>query len=404
VIALLAVLASGSVAAASVAPVRVQESPDKAERLRRLRELHALPDGFVQFARVPDEGIGPRAGFGAGEVALLYFRPGSEGGDLMIARTADEGRTFTAGKRVNPISGSVATEGDCHTGSVDVGPDGAANVVWTTPGPTRRLCFARMERDSEAPTLVDLGSPAGLGAWASVALDKQGRVYVFYVANDPARAEDPLGRCVWLRKSLDGVEFDAPVSIDEKQRGVSDQSALASHVDRVMGTVFVLYRTAYVLKPGSPSLARGMRLIHSSDGVQFDSVWVDNWKGIRDPRSVVGLSQEENSTLATWESGGDVFWSIIRRQLKKVEVPMTPQSEGPPVVRSRPAGASGGGEVLLTWLERPKGEPTSPLRLGWRIWLRELRAPIAEGFAPEAPRSGGAVVLPRAGGGFTILY
>jgi hypothetical protein len=368
--------------------------------------LVKLPDDFVQFARVPEAGLYPRVGIGQGELAVLWYQGGGAAGDLFLARSRDEARTFSPARRVNAVPASVACDGGAHAGAIDLGPDGSAHVAWTTAGEARSLLYARVPADSDPLPPVELGAPLGLCFSVAVTVDARGRVFVFYAsASGPEDLESvPPGRRIWMRTSTDGLAFTEPVTIDREHTGVSEHSGIAAHVDEIMGTVFVLYRTAYALKPDSASLARGMRLGSSEDGETFRSVWVDNWKAVRDPRSSAVLGQEDNSTLAIWDAGGEVFWSVIRRQVKKVNLPMQPRSEGPPVLRTRPTGAAGEGEVFLAWLERPKDAPRTPPRVGWRVWLREGRAPLGGGFAPEALQAGTPVALARSAGGFTLLY
>jgi hypothetical protein len=372
----------------------------------KLQNLVQLPADFVRFARLPEGGLFPRVARGKDELAVLYFQGGEERGDLLVVRSRDEGASFSAPQRVDPEQGTAARVEDLHGGELDVGPDGSVHVVWTTPSDPPALRYARLPAEGEPLAPVDLGAPPGLCLSAAVAVNGAGRIHVFYLAAEgPEDLESvPPERRVWVRRSQDGLEFSPPEPVDRESTGVSEHSAMTAHVDEVMGTLYVLYRTGYALKPDSPSLSRGMRLLHSEDGEAFKSTWVDNWKSVRDPHSNASLGQEDLSTLAVWESGGQVFWSVIRRQAKKMNVPMEPRSDGPAMVRSRPAGAAGSGEVCLAWLERPEADPAAAPKLAWRVWLREGRAPIGDGVAPGAPRCGWPAIFPRAAGGFTVLY
>lgn len=370
------------------------------------RSFLDLPEGFVRFSRVPEGGLYPRIAVGKEALAVLSYKGSEDRGDLFVSWTGDEGKTFSPGLRVNSAQGSVASADSRHGGSIDLGADGAAHVVWATGGDERSLRYIRVQPGRESGESVDLGVLPGLCRSPAVAVDGRGRIFVFYAAaSDPAELQSvPPLRQVWMRTSDDGLGFSEPVVLDDRLKSVSEHSALAAHIDEVMGTIFVLYRTGYALKPNSPSLSRGMRLLSSTDGTTFAANWVDNWRGVRDPRSNALLSQEESSTLAVWESGGDVFWSVIRRQVKKMNMPITPRTDGPPVTRERPSGAAGEGEVLLTWLQRPKDDPEAAPKLAWRVWMREGRAPIGEGLAPEPPLAGAPAVFARARGGFTVLY
>jgi hypothetical protein len=379
---------------------------DVAPGTPRISGLAQLPEGFVRFARVPEEGLFPRVALDQGELAVLYYKGGEDAGDLFLARSAGEAESFAPSVRVNAAPGSVACDRDVHGGALDLGPDGSAHVVWTEGTEPRSILYTRIPRDGDPLAPIVLGAPPGLCLSVAVAVDDRGRIFVFHAAAEDEQdlEKEPPVRRVWMRSSEDGLSFSEPWAIDRENTSVSEHSAISAHVDELMGTLFVLYRTCYSLIPENPNHSRGMRLLSSVDGMQFKGTWVDNWKGPRDPRSGSLLSQEDNSTLAVWDAGGQVFCSVIRRQVKKLNMPMEPRSEGPAVVRTRPAGAAQRGEICMAWLERPKGAPDAPLRVGWRVWLREGRAPIGGGFAPQAPRAGAPFVFPRGERGFTVLY
>jgi hypothetical protein len=268
------------------------------------------------------------------------------------------------------------------------------------------LAYARAASGEEFGAAVDLGAPPGLCSSPAVAVDAQGKIHVFYAASDaPEDGEPGSSRRIWMRWSDDGQSFSEPVAVDREGFGVSGESALAAHVDEFMGTIYVLYRTEYLLKEDSKNFSRGMRLLScEGGGTDFKSAWVDNWRQPRDPRSSAGLAQDPNTTIATWDSGGQVFWATIRRQLGKVNLPMEPRIDGAEVVRTCAAGAGAGDDVFLAWIERPKDEPSAPARVAWRVWQRFSRAPLGDGLAPEPPGAGTPVAFARQGGGYTVVY
>jgi hypothetical protein len=212
------------------------------------------------------------------------------------------------------------------------------------------------------------------------------------------------GARIWLRRSTDGTSFSEPRPIDP-DLNVSTHSAIAAHVDEVMGTVFVLYRTAFRLKESSPVASRGLRLLSSRDGGDtFSPSVVDNCRRTRDPQTSGGLSQEEDSTLAAWDVDGRVCWSIVRRQLQQTQLPVEPGALSVDLDCTHAVAAAGGNEIILTWLERPKGDPDATPRLGWQVWLREGRVSLGEGHAPKAALAEGQVVVAHRTGGFTVFY
>lgn len=385
--------------------------PQKGEKPKWLVDL---PEDFVQYARVPDGGRMPRLARRGDGLALLYFKGEAPGGDLYLARSADEAKSFTAGVQVNPESGTVAAWEGNHSGAVALGPDGRACLAWIESGEKSgenaseseppRLRF-RQETADGLGDVVDFGSPPGLCGNAAVAVDAEGRIFVAYPAGvQTSETARTSGVRVWLRRSLDGKTFGEPVAIDRDSDGFSPLSALAMHVDEVMGTVFLLYRAGFVLKQDDPSLSRCMRLLSSEDhGETFGSSIADNWKQQKDPHSSAHLSQDKNTTLAAWDTGGRVYWSLVRRQLNKVNLPVEAKDEQRASRRTQPSAAASESEVLLTWLERPRDDPSAAPTLGWQVWLIEGRLPQGLGHAP-GPVLDGGIAFARRAGGFTIVY
>jgi hypothetical protein len=411
------VLLSGLLGFTAATSIPLQEHPDrprgkaqgdKSANREKLENLVKLPDDFVQFARVPDGGLSPRIGRGKDDLALIYFKGEGSKGDLFLTRSSDEAKTFSPGLQLDSEPGTVAAWDGVHRGAIAVGPDGTAHVAWITTGDAPGLRYVRAPVGGPASAPLDLGSPSGLCSTAAIAVDASGQVFVFYAAPDTTPAtEGPTPVRVWMRRSADGASFSEPTAIDGESMSVSGQSAMAAHVDDVVGKVYVLYRTAFEVKPGVKSLMRGIRLLSSDDhGAEFKASWVDPERATRDPRSSAGLTQEPQTTLATWDSDGQVYWALVRRQVDKVNLPMNPHAEEGEVevVRSEPAGAGGGTEIFMVWLERPKEDPAAPAKLAWRVWMREGRAPIGGGFAPDAPGPATPIAFPRKEHGFTVIY
>ena len=363
-----------------------------------------LPDDFVQFTRVPDGGLRPRVGIAEGQVALIYSK-GEALGDLFFTRTLDEGKTFAPSVRLNPTAGTVLAWNETQSASLDIGPDGRTHVTWIDGGDHPSVRYVRTSPDGVPEDVLDLGAPPELGTTTAITVDAEGRVFVFYsAAGGAADVVGNPGARIYLRRCLDGTTFTEAVPIDPNLN-VSTHSDLAAHVDEVMGTIFLLYRTAFQVKETSPIVSRSMRLLSSLDhGETFDPSLVDNWKHQRDPHSSANLSQEKSSTLAAWDLDGGVCWSIIRRQLRQANLPLEAKSETPGTLRNHAVGSSGGTEVILTWLERPEEDPKAEKRLGWEVWMREGRISLGKGFAPEPATGDGQAVIPRSTGGFTILY
>ena len=407
---LLAGLSSGA-----YAPVLAQGSgpqkprrpprPDPERRGERPELLVKLPADFVQFERIPEGGLRPRLGVGKTGLAMIYSKGDGATGDLYLTRSLDEAKTFSPGVRVNPTPGTVLSWSKTQSASIDVGPDERVHVVWVAGGEKPSVQYVRTTVEGELEGVLDLGSPAGLGTTTAVTVDDRGQVFVVYSADGPELdfEGNQLAR-IWVRRSVDGTSFTEPVAIDPT-KNVSIHSDLAAHVDEVMGTVYVLYRTAQRLYEDNPVISRTMRLLSSKDrGESFSVSPADNLRCVRDPLSSNHLSQEKDSTLAAWDGDGRVCWSIIRRQLQQTQLPVEPRSLGPDHVCTHAVAAAGGNEVILTWLERPAEDRNATPRLGWQVWLREGRLALGEGHAPELAVGDGHVVFPRRERGFTIVY
>lgn len=382
-------------------PVR----PDPDRKNQSVPSVVQLPDDFVQYARLPDGGVRPRLGVGKNGVALLYSKGEGPAGDLYLTLSQDEARTFSASVHVNPTPGTVLSWKRTQSASLDIGPDERVHVAWISAGERPSIQYARHTAAGELEAVQDLGAPEELGTTTAVTVDAQGQVYLFYSAGGPTpELMGKPGARVWLLRSPDGTSFDQPVAIDP-ELNVSTHSALAAHVDEVMGTVYVLYRTAFKLKEDNPVASRSLRLLSSKDrGETFSPSVVDNCRQVRDPHSSASLVQEEDSTMAAWDGDGRVYWAIIRRQLQQTQLPVEPKGLSRDKTCTHAVGAAAGDEVILSWLERPAKDPAAPLRLAWQVWLREGRLSLGEGQAPQPALADGHVVVPRHAGGFTIVY
>lgn len=379
---------------------------DLAAKRDKPEPLIKLPDDFVQFARVPDGGRLPRVATDGGEAVLLYFKSAGEdaAGDLFLTRSADEGRTFAPSTPLNADSGSVPVHKGIHPGSLDLGPDGLAHVTWISAGDAPVLLYVREKAKGELEAVQDLGA-AGPGASSAVTVDSTGQVYVFHaaLAEAPEDGSVPVLR-IWMRRSTPGGAFGEPIAIDEGKEGVSAGSAIGAHVDDVTGTVFVIYRTA---APKGDRVVRDVQLLSSDDGGEtFETTLVERKKQNNEPYAHASLVQEIQTTLVTWETLGFVSWAAVYRKAKKIAVPIAPKDEEgmPKVWRSRPITAAGGNEVILAWLEQPQDDRKAPAGVCWQVWYRDGVMPIGRGRAPETVGDSNPAIVPRAKGGFTILY
>ncbi|MSR61334.1 MAG: exo-alpha-sialidase [Planctomycetes bacterium] len=395
----------------------------------KLEPLIQLPDDFVQYARVPDGGIRPQLAREKELLDVLYFKAKpadkegeekgepqqpSEGapGDLFLTRSTDEAKNFSKGVRVNPTPGSITLKDGPPTSAIDVGPDGRAHIAWTSAGETPSLFYA-CEPTPGASELqvVELGSMPGQSAVTALTVEASGQILLFSIATGPA-ADDggESWKAVYVRRSVDGKTFSAPVVIDRDKFDVSDQSGLSAHVDEISGAIYVLYRNRFKAQPDKASTNREVCLLCSEDqGQSFKSSRVENSKLQGDPRSSGDLFQDPDTTLLTWDTRGRVSWCKIRRNLNKVDSLLDIKDEEHAFWRSHPAGATSAIEVIVAWLEQPAKEgkltdKDAPATIGWQVSYRDGRAPAGRGQAPEAAGKSRPAVFARQERGFTILY
>ena len=171
----------------------------------------------------------PRVASGAkGEIFVLWqeiiFSGGSHGGDILFARSADGGKTFS---RPLNLSSSVAGDGKgrisrdiWHNGSLDlvVGPDGMVYAAWTEyEGPLwlRRSTdggksfseklSVRTDKPARAPSLAVHGNT----------------VYLAWTVGDDASAD------IRVAKSSDGAASFGSAVIVDKTRAYSDAPKIA---------------------------------------------------------------------------------------------------------------------------------------------------------------------------------
>ncbi len=390
-----------------------QDQEPQPGKKQKPRNLVGLPEDYVRFVRVPEGGVQPRVLLDAGGVLHLFYLKGEGGaGDLHACRSSDQGQTFSPPLRVNGREGSVAAPEGRPDAYFALGPSGREHAVWVGSEPERPLYYTQSRPDGDGfePERSLLPRTAGLGRGPAVAVDAEGRVYVYYAAYDPdvpsEEGIEPPAR-IFLLRSRDGSSFTEPVSIDNEKHGVSLQSELAAEIG-ANGTVYLLCRVATDFKKDGESKARArdVRLLSSTDGGDtFDkAVLVGNWRIQRDPRGTGCLFESPNAMLAAWMTDGQVFWSYVLDESRTIAPPLEPKRGRENFTRSRPALSSNKGEVCLVWIERPIGEPGAEARITWQVWEKLRKLPLGNGQAPEPAGKSAPAVFTRPGGGFTIVY
>jgi hypothetical protein len=207
----------------------------------------------------------PRVVFAPGNPRLVFvlwqeiiFSGGSHGGDILFARSADGGATFSA-----PVNLSRSRAGDgkgrinrdvWHNGSLDLaaGADGALYAAWTEYEGTLWVARSRDAGASFEPP-VRIAEPGGPARAPSLAVAPDATVFLAWTIGEKAAAD------IRLAKSADrGASWSAP-HVVERTRAYSDAPKIA--LDR-SGTVHMVYAES----AGGPFDRYAVRYARSADG------------------------------------------------------------------------------------------------------------------------------------------
>jgi hypothetical protein len=169
----------------------------------------------------------------------IIFSGGSHGGDILFARSDDNGATFS--QPLN-ISHSIGGDGKgrinrdvWHNGSFDLvsGPDGALYAAWTEyDGP---LWFSRSTDGGNSfsrPRRVDGGGHATPARGPSLALDKDRTLYLAWTTGDDDGAD------IHLATSADGGVTFSEARIVAPSSTYSDAPKLAVAPDGMLHLVY----------------------------------------------------------------------------------------------------------------------------------------------------------------------
>jgi hypothetical protein len=370
--------------------------------------LVALPEDYVRFVPLPEGGTQPRLRRHTdGTTAVLFFRGEGDSGDLFLVRSGDECETFGEPVRVNGVPGEVPLVAGLHLGAFVLGPDGLASVVWVREGESRRLILAREQADGTFEW-QDLGTGSGMALGAAVAVDDEGRTFVFHGADDPSAessASTGWTARIWMRRAEAGGAFSEPVPAG-RPLGCSKECPMDAVFDPWSRNVYAFYRTYYAPREESPIRIRNLMLLSTKDGGEtFKAKLADNWR-YQPPLTVLArldLDPRRETVRAAWEGSGSVFAAAVRRNYATVALPFdVPDGQG--FRRSSSSSSTGKfGDWILSWVERPADDPGAPTRLRWRVFDFEKRTTLGGDLGPECGNSVPAV-LARDAGGYTIVY
>ncbi len=365
----------------------------------------------VSIRRVPAGGIQPQIAVEPnGGIHMIYFSGDPKSGDLFYIRSTAAGEAFTRPLRVNSQEGSVIAVGTIRGGQIAVGANGRVHVAWNGSNVARPL--GPMNPEAGAPgspmlytRLNDQGTAFepqrnlmlqtfGLDGGGTVAADTAGNVYVAWHGKASGAAEGEAGRQVWMAESHDsGKTFAA------EKPGWNDATGACGCCGMAMfagsnGTLYALYRSA------TENVHRDIYLVASRDrGKSFQGAMIHPWEINACPMSSMSFAENGETTLAAWETGGQVFYG----EVSATTVPKPIAAPGEGKGRKHPRLAMNArGETILLWTEGTGWQRGGSL--AWQLFDRNGIPIGAKGSAPGSPTWSFGTVAARPDGSFIVFY
>lgn len=236
---------------------------------------------------------------------LVYVERTNNISNVMLRHTTD-GVKFSAPVRVNDRVGDATVRNE-NPPKVIVGPQGEVYVCWANEREKWKgnLCFARStdggKTFSPALTINSDGASAPVGhAFQSLAVDKQGRIYIAWIDERNKQKED-RGAEIWLSSSTDqGQTFtrDHRILTD-----VCECCRSNLQIDAA-GNLYLAYRTV----PRTGAMYRDIMIARSRDGGKTFAPTVvsqDKWEINGCPVAGPSLSIDSSDRLTVvWFMGG----------------------------------------------------------------------------------------------------
>ena len=366
----------------------------------------------VSLARVPNGGLQPQVAVEPnGIIHMIYFAGDPKGGDLFYVRSAAQGVKFSSPIRVNSQAGSVIAVGTIRGGQIALGQNGRVHVAWNGSGtalpqgpvnpesgtPGSPMMYARLNDRAAAfePQRNLMLRSFGLDGGGTVAADEAGNVYVGWHGKALAgAAAGEAGRQVFLAESHDaGKTFAAEVPAWNQPTGACGCCGMALFATRE-GTLLALYRSA------KDNVHRDIYLLASKDsGKSFQGSLVHPWEINACPMSSMSFTEGAGSTLATWETGGQVFYGKV----SGAAVPNVIAAPGDLKGRKHSRLAvNGRGETLLVWTQGTGWQRGGSL--AWQVFDSSGKPLADKGSAPSVPTWSFAAAASRPDGTFVVIY
>jgi hypothetical protein len=235
----------------------------------------------------------------------------------------------------------------------------------------------------------------GLDGGGSVAADGQGNVYVMWHGAKPGNTRGEAGRSLFVARSADdGNSFAPETPALPVPTGACACCGVRAFAD-ASGNVFALYRAATEMVNRDEML-----VVSRNRGADFEIVSRHPWKLQACPMSSASLTESKGGVLAAWETAGQVYFSQIRPDTLKVSPPISPPGSAS---RKHPVIAGNArGDMLLVWTEGTGWQRGGAL--AWQLFDTGGEATNEKGRVEGIPVWSFAAAVPRADGGFVIIY
>jgi hypothetical protein len=359
----------------------------------------------VTLWRTPNSGIQPQAiADGESGVHLIYFAGDPKAGDIFYVRQQPASETFSEPLRVNREPGSAIAIGTIRGAQLAVGRNGRVHVAWNG---TKRVPQAKYKgvpmwyaRLNDAGTAFEpqrdlITYAGGLDGGGSVAADEQSNVYVMWHGSAPENTAGEGGRAVFVRRSTDdGNTFGPEKRANPNDTGACGCCGMRASAD-VAGNLFVLYRAASAVVNRAEVL-----LLSRNRGESFEMVGSHPWTVASCPMSSAFLFPSGTTTIAAWETAGQVYFAKVTANASKLGAIGSPPGAGK---RKHPVTAvNTKGELLMAWTEGTGWQKGGAV--AWQLFDDAGIPKELKGRADGVPTWSLVSVVARPDGNFVIFY
>ncbi|HUR47246.1 MAG TPA: hypothetical protein VMZ27_15300 [Candidatus Saccharimonadales bacterium] len=356
----------------------------------------------LQLERVPERGIQPQIATASdGTVHMIYLTGDPKAADVHYVRRAAADKEWSKPMPVNSLPGSAMAIGTIRGAQIALGRNGSVHVCWNgssqaEPKPRlggAPLIYTRLPSGGSRfePQRDLMGNTRYLDGGASIAADKEGRVFVVW-HGAPADKSGETNRAVYLALSKDdGVKFERERPVNPEASGACGCCGVKAFADE-SGDVFILFRTAREMTE------RAMQVLHSKDhGVNFQPEINHPWVAKQCPMSSSSFVAGPAGIFAAWETAGQIFGAKVNGNRAE----MNPVAISPKRGAKHPAMAENkSGDWLVTWTEGTGWEKGGAL--AWKI--TDGAGKTETGRQDGIPKWSYAAAYAKPDGSFTVLY